>query len=283
MPAANNTVRVTIKVRNDLPANWVNNNPILAMGEFGLEQSTQLIKVGDGSKHWNDLPYLNKVDSRYLIREADGTISLTSDFIDSLDNVITTAGGKTITGPLSIMTSPVGDYDVVNKSYVDVAVANAGHLKREIVYELPAAVEAQADTIYMIKDNSILGADKYKEYMLIDNAIVQIGDTSIDLKSLVSGPTTAGNLIMTDNTGALVDTGLAVRDIGKLEPGTINLLGGVKSSLLANYIRITDENDTIGPGFMTLNQVSTSLLYVPDGDTLILEGGTSSGGVITNG
>ena len=283
MPAANNTVRVTIKVRNDLPANWVNNNPILAMGEFGLEQSTQLIKVGDGSKHWNDLPYLNKVDSRYLIREADGTISLTSDFIDSLDNVITTAGGKTITGPLSIMTSPVGDYDVANKSYVDVAVANAGHLKREIVYELPAAVEAQADTIYMIKDNSILGADKYKEYMLIDNAIVQIGDTSIDLKSLVSGPTTAGNLIMTDNTGALVDTGLAVRDIGKLEPGTINLLGGVKSSLLANYIRITDENDTIGPGFMTLNQVSTSLLYVPDGDTLILEGGTSSGGVITNG
>ena len=253
MPAANNTVRVTIKVRNDLPANWVNNNPILAMGEFGLEQSTQLIKVGDGSKHWNDLPYLNKVDSRYLIREADGTISLTSDFIDSLDNVITTAGGKTITGPLSIMTSPVGDYDVANKSYVDAAVANAGHLKREIVYELPAAVEAQADTIYMIKDNSILGADKYKEYMLIDNAIVQIGDTSIDLKSLVSGPTTAGNLIMTDNTGALVDTGLAVRDIGKLEPGTINLLGGVKSSLLANYIRITDENDTIGPGFMTLN------------------------------
>ena len=135
----------------------------------------------------------------------------------------------------------------------------------------------------MIKDNSILGADKYKEYMLIDNAIVQIGDTSIDLKSLVSGPTTAGNLIMTDNTGALVDTGLAVRDIGKLEPGTTTLLGGVKSSLLANYIRITDENDTIGPGFMTLNQVSTSLLYVPDGDTLILEGGTSSGGVITNG
>ena len=283
MPAANNTVRVTIKVRNDLPANWVNNNPILAMGEFGLEQSTQLIKVGDGSKHWNDLPYLNKVDSRYLIREADGTISLTSDFIDSLDNVITTAGGKTITGSLSIMTSPVGDYDVANKSYVDVAVANAGHLKREIVYELPAAVEAQADTIYMIKDNSILGADKYKEYMLIDNTIVQIGDTSIDLKSLVSGPTTAGNLIMTDNTGALVDTGLAVRDIGKLEPGTTTLLGGVKSSLLANYIRITDENDITGPGFMTLNQVSTSLLYVPDGDTLILEGGTSSGGVITNG
>lgn len=283
MPAANNTVRVTIKVRNDLPANWVNNNPILAMGEFGLEQSTQLIKVGDGSKHWNDLPYLNKVDSRYLIRGADGTISLTSDFIDSLDNVITTAGGKTITGSLSIMTSPVSDYDVANKSYVDVAVANAGHLKREIVYELPAAVEAQPDTIYMIKDNSILGADKYKEYMLIDNTIVQIGDTSIDLKSLVSGPTTAGNLIMTDNTGALVDTGLAVRDIGKLEPGTTTLLGGVKSSLLANYIRITDENDITGPGFMTLNQVSTSLLYVPDGDTLILEGGTSSGGVITNG
>jgi hypothetical protein len=28
--AYNNTVRVTLKVRNDLAANWANNNPILA-------------------------------------------------------------------------------------------------------------------------------------------------------------------------------------------------------------------------------------------------------------
>ena len=34
-------------------------------------------------------------------------------------------------------------------------------------------------------------------------------------------------------------------------------------------------------GFMTLNRVSTTLLYVPDGDTLILEGGNSGGGIVS--
>ena len=34
-------------------------------------------------------------------------------------------------------------------------------------------------------------------------------------------------------------------------------------------------------GFMTLSHVPTSLLYVPAGDTLILEGGNSAGGVVS--
>ena len=56
----NNTVRVTLKIRNDLAANWSNNNPILAQGEFGLENNSFLLKVGDGVTAWNSLPYLNK-------------------------------------------------------------------------------------------------------------------------------------------------------------------------------------------------------------------------------
>jgi len=137
----------------------------------------------------------------------------------------------------------------------------------------------------MLKDNTATGDDKYKEYIIIDRTLTQIGDTSVDLTGLVTGTSVAGNLIMTDNTGALVDTGIAAADIGKLEPGTPFLLGGVKSSTADNFIRITVKNDETGvnAGFMTLNRVSTSKLYVPDGDTLILEGGNSSTGVITNG
>ena len=285
MASNNNSVRVTLKIRNDIAANWTNNNPILAMGEFGLEQSSLLFKVGDGVTHWNDLPYLNKLDNTKLKHNTDGTITFSDDFTALLNKVITTDGGQTINGNLTIMGTPTDNTHAVTKAYVDTAVANAGHLKRTIVYELPLASEADADTIYMMKDNSATGADKYKEYMLISGVITQIGDTSVDLTGLITGTSVAGNLIMTDNTGALVDTGIAAADIGKLEPGTPSLLGGVKSSTADDFIRITDEaNDGVGQaGFMTLNRVSTSKLYVPDGDTLILEGGNSSTGVITNG
>jgi hypothetical protein len=55
----------------------------------------------------------------------------------------------------------------------------------------------------------------------------------------------------------------------QLEVATTARLGGVKASEAADRINVTQE------GFMTLNQVSTSLLYVPTGDTLVLYGGTA--------
>lgn len=286
--ATNNTVKVTLKIRNDIAANWTNNNPILAMGEFGLEQTSLLFKIGDGVTHWNNLPYLNKFDSNKLKHNADGTITFSDDFTALLNKVITTDGGQTINGNLTIMGTPVNDTHVVTKAYVDAAVANAGNLKRQIVNSIDELVdvnELDTNTIYMLKDNSAIGADKYKEYMVISRVLTQIGDTSVDLTGLITGTHTSGNLIMIDNTGALVDSGIPAAGINALTPGNSSTLGGVKSSTADDFIRITVDNDVTGvnAGFMTLNRVSTSKLYVPDGDTLILEGGNSSTGVITNG
>ena len=71
--------------------------------------------------------------------------------------------------------------DVYTKEETANLIASAGHLKREIVETLPEVANADKDTIYMIKKSSILGADKYEEYMLIDGAFELIGDTSVDL------------------------------------------------------------------------------------------------------
>ena len=46
-----------IKLRRDTAANWTANNPILALGEPGLETDTGLIKYGDGTTAWNTLSY----------------------------------------------------------------------------------------------------------------------------------------------------------------------------------------------------------------------------------
>lgn len=73
-------------------------------------------------------------------------------------------------------------------SHITSAVANAHHLKREIVAKLPAVSAANEDTIYMVPDSgnaSAAGSNKsiYTEYMLINGAFERIGTSDTDLSN----------------------------------------------------------------------------------------------------
>jgi hypothetical protein len=48
---------VQIQFRNDTEANWEAADPILAIGEMGIETDTDKFKIGNGIDTWNDLPY----------------------------------------------------------------------------------------------------------------------------------------------------------------------------------------------------------------------------------
>jgi hypothetical protein len=48
---------VQIQLRNDTSAEWEIANPILAVGELGIETDTDKFKLGNGINTWNDLPY----------------------------------------------------------------------------------------------------------------------------------------------------------------------------------------------------------------------------------
>ena len=231
---ATNSVRATLQIRHDTSANWLTRNPVLAQGEYGLEINTFLIKVGDGVRDWEHLPYLNKLDASYFKWNNDGTITFSDSFINDID-ALKAAAGQAIEH-LTIVNPPVNDTDVPNKKYVDDAIANAGHLKRAIVEQLPANADTDPDTLYMM-----LSSDQthYEEYMFINGAWDMVGTTG-------------------DGSGTFT-----------LEVATAARLGGVKASSEADRINVTNE------GFMTLNQVSTSLLYVPTGDVLIIYGGTA--------
>lgn len=68
------------------------------------------------------------------------------------------------------------------------AVANAHHLKREIVSVLPEVSEANEDTIYMVPDagnTDTAGSNKsvYTEYMLVNGAFERIGTSNVDLSN----------------------------------------------------------------------------------------------------
>lgn len=54
---ANKTLSVTLIMRNDTAANWASKNPVLTLGELGVETDTRKFKIGDGTTAYNSLKY----------------------------------------------------------------------------------------------------------------------------------------------------------------------------------------------------------------------------------
>lgn len=52
-----------IRIRRGTAAHWTASNPVLALGEAGLETNTRRIKYGDGFTAWNDLEYAVTAES----------------------------------------------------------------------------------------------------------------------------------------------------------------------------------------------------------------------------
>ena len=114
--------------------------------------------------------------------ETDGTIR--GDIADLKTEVakkIDAAGG-TMTGNLTLADGSKAASETVVDTKIATAIGSAGHLKRLVVEQLPEVSAANVDTIYMVKDATVSTGDAYKEYMVIDGAFAQIGDTSVNLE-----------------------------------------------------------------------------------------------------
>lgn len=47
---------VTFIPRRDSHENWLVHNPVLKLGELAYDYDTNLFRIGDGVRHWRDLP-----------------------------------------------------------------------------------------------------------------------------------------------------------------------------------------------------------------------------------
>lgn len=124
---------------------------------------------------------------------------------------------------------------VYTKTETENLINSAGHLKREIVTQLPAVEDGNEDTIYMIKDASIgTDEDAYAEFMLIDGVFEKIGDTKVDLSEYAKSA---------DVTQEITE---AVKDFATDEEVGAAILAG-----LADYAKSADVTqeiaDTIAP------------------------------------
>ena len=94
--------------------------------------------------------------------------------------------------------------DYSTKEYVAEQISNTVHLVKEIVDEPPTVDEAKENVIYMVKDDTVTSGDVYKEYQLINGAVVQTGDTSIDLSGYAKlEDIENGEILHTDLSGNL--------------------------------------------------------------------------------
>lgn len=123
--------------------------------------------------------------------------------------------GGTMTGDIILPDTSKAASEKVVDTKIATAIGSAGHLKRAIVDALPAVEEADADTIYMVKDVLALEGDKYEEFMVIEGEWAQIGDTSVDLTNYVQkvAEATEGNLAALNADGALIDAGILGQDV----------------------------------------------------------------------
>ena len=81
---------VRFQLRRDTANNWASVNPVLALGEPGVETDTLKVKVGDGTLNWNNLGY-----------------TITTQFAD-LNGKPTTIAGYGITDALALANFSVG-------------------------------------------------------------------------------------------------------------------------------------------------------------------------------
>jgi hypothetical protein len=65
---------------------WSNANPILLLGEVGIESDTRKVKVGDGVTHWNDLDYFlyvpPSISNADLSNVGDGSVLVYRDSVN---------------------------------------------------------------------------------------------------------------------------------------------------------------------------------------------------------
>lgn len=82
----------------------------------------------------------------------------------------------------------IGDLAVKSEvaQQIATAISQSQHMKKQVVTTLPSAASASENVFYLLKKESVTGADKYEIYLKINDELVMIDDTSMDLSGYVT-------------------------------------------------------------------------------------------------
>lgn len=121
-----NTQFYTIILRHDDSTNWMINNPILALGEYGVEDDTHRVKRGDGQTLWSELSY-EEFGLQYMItyKNLSGEVADNEKLQKALDkklNVDTFENvGNTLTSSIKVTS---GEKEIAQITRIGINVSN---------------------------------------------------------------------------------------------------------------------------------------------------------------
>lgn len=151
---ATKTLKTRLVLKNDTEANWTTNNPVLLKGEIGIAIDVNKIKIGDGTKKWNELTY-----SGVSIAEITDLIS------DSRDDVYVVTATNTQTDVEAITAKVTADKATLKKGDMAVVKRTIGETTKisytSYVYDGTewAAMDGNysADNVYLSSDITMAG------------------------------------------------------------------------------------------------------------------------------
>lgn len=118
----------------------------------------------------------------------DGERAVDVDVPTAVSELTNDSGFQTSAQVSSAISTALGNYytKTQTESAIATAVADASHLKRQIVESLPDSNQDE-NTIYMLKKTGGGAAQNaYDEYMWLNTAWEKIGDTAVDLTNYVT-------------------------------------------------------------------------------------------------
>jgi hypothetical protein len=77
-------IAINIQSRCDLAATWTAANPILLLGEIGVETDTGRMKIGDGATAWSSLAYLIQISPLFLKSYASTSLPAVASYTGSI-------------------------------------------------------------------------------------------------------------------------------------------------------------------------------------------------------
>ena len=88
-------VKAVIQLRRATEKEWIELNPILRVGEPALSTDVYKLKIGDGKRHWKQIPYLTSSGGDGGIEYVAGNGIIIENNIIELDDLILDCGTST--------------------------------------------------------------------------------------------------------------------------------------------------------------------------------------------
>ncbi len=249
-----------IRLRRDVAADWTSVDPVLALGEVGLETDTRKFKVGDGSTAWSGLSYWTTGGGGGAWGTISGTLSDQTDLQTALD----------AKQPLDADLTAIAALATTAFGRAFLALADEAAFKAAVNLEVGTDVQAyDADlTTYAgispsANVQSLLGAADYSAMRtllgLVIGTHVQAFDAELAaLAGLTSaadkglqftGAGTAATYDLTAAGKALLDDADAAAQRTTLGLGAVAVLSAITEAYLTLADNTTDDVSTTKHGF----------------------------------